>query len=289
MSRNGDPTNNLTFSCKSFDGMSDLRSFLQINGPHSSANSGVSDHWAGGSFFDAITRLSEGNMGMVPKSDELLTKFEAIEIETPKKGWRNDVVGERANVQAHLKGHPMAMRRRSREDNAFSPVTVFVNVAASSMFSAEQIQKRGIAILAFVRLLAMRRPVELYVGLISRGYSNNMSCIAVRMDTAPLDLARISFALADPCFMRRAMINMAYYYGGEGGLPQCHGKDDFLAAVKKVLPTIGTQIVAIPHMTSANEDAVHDPEAFIERMLRETDLSDLSEVSEEVGDDEESA
>jgi hypothetical protein len=263
---------------KSFDSLSDLHAFLKRNGKARGA--GVDDKWAGGSWETALNRCIVGNMDLVAKSDALLDKFEDVSVETPKKGWRNDIVGARPNVQAFLAGNPMSMRRRTQEDSAFSPVTVFVNTAASAMFDPEDVLKRGIAVLAFVRLLSMRRPVELYVGFVSQSYDKKVSTQAIRVDTTPLDLARAAFMLGDVCFMRQLMINLSYHNGGKDSLPQI-SPQNFHAAIRAAVPTIGSQLVAIPHLDSRTEQAVRNPKAYVLELLKSAELTNI--------DDEEAA
>ena len=62
-------------------------------------------------------------------------------------------------------------------------------------------RKRGAAVLSFVRCLSVTRPVTLYA-CNSVGGSRYGTHVIVRLDTAPLDLARVAHVLTDPSVTR---------------------------------------------------------------------------------------
>lgn len=141
--------------------------------------------------------MVSGDLSGVPESDKLLTKFEDISPLSQK--WRNisDVVGGVPNVPAFLAGHPMTMRRRQRMMVDKAPLCAFIDLTVSASINNKTMQTRGAVALAFVRMLASQRPVELWAccGVGGLGYSSN---ILIRIDTAPLDLARAAHLMTHP-------------------------------------------------------------------------------------------
>lgn len=137
-----------------------------------------------------------GNENYVERSESFLN---SIEDQMPLSlGWRtvDDVVGGVPNVPAYLAGHPQHMRRRTRMNKENAPISIFMDLGSSMSIPSEKILKRGIVLLALVRMLAVHRSVELWVGsCLSDGWQTG-TC-AWRIDTAPMDLARAAYHIAD--------------------------------------------------------------------------------------------
>jgi hypothetical protein len=94
-----------------------------------------------------------------------------------------------SGVPQYLAGNPYSMRLKRRHATATAPLSVFVELVASAGINAETCLKRGVAMLALVRMLTNLRPVELWA-VIAMGRQNSRSSLCVRLDTAPLDLKR---------------------------------------------------------------------------------------------------
>jgi hypothetical protein len=177
---------------------------------------GLDRKWAGGmTYSDAARAIAHGDMAGVEASDRLLSAFEADMHPTPT--WRTfgTVAGGAPNVGAYLAGSPVAMRQRRRVVDAAAPLTVFVDTVSSGGIEAEDLRKRGVAVLALVRALSNVRPVTVYAVAAMQHHGCANSWIAVSLDQ-PLDLARAAFALAHPAFARALM-----YEAG----PRLHGKE----------------------------------------------------------------
>jgi len=145
--------------------------------------------------------VTTGDESLVKQSEELLNQ---IEDQVPvSRGWRNvdDVVGAIPNVPAFLAGHPQCMRRRERASRDNAPLTIYMNLSSSMAIGKDLILKRGVTLLALIRCLLNHRSVELWVGS-TIGESGKMATAAWRIDTAPLDLARASFQIADTSMSR---------------------------------------------------------------------------------------
>jgi hypothetical protein len=102
------------------------------------------------------------------------------------------VVGAIPNVPAFLAGHPQHMRRRERVAKNNAPLTIYMDLTTSAAIDAKTVTKRGVVLLALVRMLIEHRPVELWVGT-SKGRRGVSGTVAWKIDTTPLDLSRSSF------------------------------------------------------------------------------------------------
>ncbi len=237
--------------------------------------------WAGGTLSEALRKTREGDLAGVAASEALLAKFESLSFPTYRREWYNEVAGHVANVPAFLAGHPQAMRRRRRAENSAAPITVFVDLFASCAFTQEQITTRGAAVLALVRLLAMHRPVTLYAAFATTSYSGRRShngrttaCVAVKLDTAPLDLAHAAYVLTSPLFLRQVLFHVCEQTApGTDPFPPLDGA---LCDVAEEMLGAGTQILAMPGVVS---DVVRDPGKWIEERIREAAPEVLGETA----------
>jgi hypothetical protein len=163
---------------------------------------GNNKNWNGGVKYDAaLSHMRTGDLAGVPASDKLLDSIESQTYLTQAWRTRHDVVGGVPDVPAYLAGVPMNMRRRERVRIEQGPISIFASMELSGGIPADIMRKRGIAILALVRLLANSRPVELFACCSAgdAGYGAHVIC---RIDTAPLDLARAAHVLTAPCVTR---------------------------------------------------------------------------------------
>jgi hypothetical protein len=183
----------------------DMAGFVQLADAvtgykRTSCNSG--NEWYGYKDYDtSLEQVRSGDLTGVDASEALLDKLETEQFVSPI--WRNrlDVVGGSPCVPAYLAGHPMAMRRRERVMTEQGPLTVIVSMSLSAAIDIEVMRKRGASLLALVRLLSANRPVELWIA-ICLGGGNHGTHTLVRLDTAPLDLARAAHMLTCPSVTR---------------------------------------------------------------------------------------
>jgi hypothetical protein len=162
----------------------------------------ASSEWHGNKdYATSVEQARSGDLSGVAASEALLDKLESEQFVSPV--WRNrlDVVGGSPCVPAFLAGHPMAMRRRERVKTEQGPLTIIVSMTLSGGIDTDTMRKRGASLLALVRLLSANRPVELWtaVCLGGNGYGTHT---LVRLDTAPLDLARAAHMLTCPSVTR---------------------------------------------------------------------------------------
>jgi hypothetical protein len=218
----------------------------------------------------AIKYAREGDLSQVAPSQALLDQFESLVFVSRKFRVIDDIVGAVPNVPAFIAGQPMSMRRRVRQTSASAPLALFIDLTTSGGICANDVRKRGIAILALVRLLSNLRPIEIYVMTGLGGYQTAEYCI-VRLDTSPLDLARAAHMLTSVAVARDlcyrlcnkvgASSRSAWPYGYDVELQRKHGQEIMRRVVQP-----GSEILFMPPMYLTDE-AVQAPVQWIKKML----------------------
>ena len=174
----------------------DYESFL--GAAHAARPEYFGDAWCGGlDRSETLHCAAYGDDGNVPRAHDVMDKLQGS-IETPRALWRRNVGGCYPVVAEHLQGIPDAMRERRRLRDASHPITVYASIMASCTVSAEDMMKRGIAILALVLKLQAIRPIKLYA-VCPWVYST----LLIEIPTRPLSIAHAAFCLSHPAFFRR--------------------------------------------------------------------------------------
>lgn len=153
--------------------------------------------------------LDNGRASLVAPSDALLSEFDDVPFVSRRSSIVAAVSGGAPNVGAFLAGSPMAMRQRVRTLSDAAPLRIVADISSSGAIDKEHLTKRGTAILALVRMLSAVRPVELFAGFSCQIPNSTMSkgdalYLLTRIDTAPLDLIRAAYLLADASAARFA-------------------------------------------------------------------------------------
>lgn len=207
---------------------------------------------------------------LVQSSEEYLR---SIEDQVPmSRGWRNvdDVVGALPNVPAYLAGHPQSMRRRVRTMRDTAPLSVFVDLTSSGGIDSAKVTRRGVVLLALVRLLVEHRAVELWVGsaLGPRStYSRASWTTAWRVDTAPLDLARAAYHVGATAMSRGFGYGVCKGRGSGGRWPFNHyGLHTQTAEqrLKDVFP--GQEVMYVPPIY-LNDPMTANPVGWLRRVM----------------------
>lgn len=235
------------------------------------------DSWAGGlSPAEAVRRSHMGDLERVGPSDSLMSRFERFGFESPRHAWRDDVTGAVPNVPAFLAGHPLAMRRRVKIQDVAAPLAVIVDLTSSSNVDASDLERRGAAILALVRILSARRPVELWAGCATDADGRkNASVTLARIETAPLDLARAAFVMVGAAFPRQLCYGLSKARNGfEGGWPyNSHtiSRNMFRDMIADAFPHV-SDMLCVP--AAHSDDQIHkNPEGWIESKLAELETA----------------
>lgn len=233
------------------------------------------DSWSGGlSPAEAVRRSRMGDLERVGPSDSLMSRFERFGFEAPRHAWRDDVAGAVPNVPAFLAGHPLAMRRRVKIQDVAAPLAVIVDLTSSSNVSPSDLERRGAAILALVRILSARRPVELWAGCATDADNGkNASVTLARIETAPLDLARAAFVMVGASFPRQLCYGLSRARNGfAGGWPYSShtiSRTMFRDMIADAFPHVA-DMLCVP--AAHSDDQIHkNPEAWIESKLADMD------------------
>jgi hypothetical protein len=235
-------------------------------------NGGMRDgaSWYGGATTDSAKRMARsGDMANVGAADKLLSQFEGEVLTSRRLVVVDDVAGGVPNVPAYLAGSPLAMRRRARVRDDAGLLGIVYDGTISGGMSEAKIRARGCAVLALVRLLSAVRPVELWFAA-GLNTGRDGAFATVRLDTAPLDVARAAFFLTHPASARllgyRAL-NAAFNAGGHW--PYCGtaltAKDWSLCA-RAALPHLD-DCLAIPGC-AIDDQLARDPVSWVRDKLR---------------------
>ena len=229
--------------------------------------------WTGGLAYDcAVNMTRHGDLSGVAASDKFLSRFEAL---APMRGaWRirDDVIGGVPNVPAFLAGTPLTMRRRERVAVESAPLAVAVDLVSSGGVPAKDLQKRGALILALVRALSATRPVELWAGgsaTPSQHKDKGAWHVWMRIDTAPLDLARAAHIMTSPAVSRGMIYAIITDEGKSSNLHWPYhnhqwSRENMRPVLSRVIGSGDMLTIAAPHMS---DELVNEPEQWFERML----------------------
>lgn len=164
--------------------------------------------WFGGlSFQQAIDLTLKGDDSLVPKAMAILDQLEAC-LETTARQWSASPIGAYPIVPEFLVGLPDCMRRRVEVTSDIAPISLYVSTACSASLSCDALLKRGVAILALVLKLQAIRPVNLFLMAEDGGRKGDLIQI-IEVNSKPLDLATVCFALTNAGFARRLTFGLA--------------------------------------------------------------------------------
>lgn len=236
--------------------------------------------WCGGMTVEqANAAARDGWKEGVSASDAMLAKFDDLSFETRRWKTIDTVCGGAPNVGAFLAGSPVAMRRRERTASELAPLTVFCDVVASAGIKAQDMQKRGVALLALVRALGAVRPVTVYAVGGGQASDDGDAFALVKIDVATLDLSRSAFFLGHPAYPRALLYTACAVSNGirlkakgERGILHwawsdhkaylMHGHAMWAAAAG--VPVEESIWLAPPHLS---DPAIKDPVAWVKDML----------------------
>ena len=214
-------------------------------------------------------KLETGDMSTVAESNAFLAEMEKHVFVSVKHRTVDDVCGGFPNVQNHIAGLPCAMRRRVRQSNSNAPLAVLVELAPSGSVTSQQMRKRGAAVLALVQLLANKRPVELWA-TITLGNAASYNSILCRLETAPLDLARVAYVMCDDHVVRHLGYDLIQSHFGTSASGFAYGSEDnerkYAARAHGRAIDNGGEIAYVTFM-HASDQALDDPIAWIKTNL----------------------
>lgn len=231
------------------------------------------DHWFGGELTaDSLRYARAGNDRLVPDAEQLLAKIKAA-VDLPERPMIADCVGAYPIVPDYLMGAPDCMRRRAMVDSDESPISIYVCLTSSARVPADQMMRRGVAILALVMALAPVRAVDLHVFNVGRRKGGTReSVILAPINTRPLDLAGACYALTSPGFTRRLCYSLAQAVGfgatGHCGIawPEHYGEDSYLPGLLARLGGDPARDLILP-ASHINDPIIADPVRWVNQQL----------------------
>lgn len=178
------------------------------------------NRWAGGiqrlSYDQAVNLATSGDDTLVPQAQAIIDQLDC-EIDTPCGQWLSSPIGAYPIVPEALAGLPDCMRRRVEVSQDNAPVTVYVSTTCSADISAQDMLKRGVAILALVLKLQSFRPVKLVLLAETHGQSDGQCIQAIEINSQPIDLATACYALTSVAFTRHLTYSLAHEIDGFDG------------------------------------------------------------------------
>jgi hypothetical protein len=246
---------------------------------------GERDDWIGGTREECVEFLRRGDLSAIKRAEKLSKQVEA---QIPVKGAQPEMVptvaGGVVSVAAHLAGTPLSFRRPDWSDSDLTPVKVFVDIGCSAGVSAKDVQTRGLAMLAFARLLSKRRPVELVA------FSYFDDCSASTGDDGlvlyPLGLRPVHWPMAGaiighPSFLRDADFKFSYAMQGLHRRTGYVGWGRHYHNKAKMAEVLGSKRLDVVFDRGYNEDRLlhQDPVAWVKRELDRFDEKILKSKS----------
>lgn len=203
------------------------------------------DRWYGRHDWNgSLTAMRRGDDRIVPLAETMREALESAlgDFNTRKVETQNHYVGALPNVAAALAGSPLNMRRRVRIESDMAPLTIVADLCASCTISADDLVKRGAALLAAVQIISAKRPVSIYT--VSGSRHNNMTAVAItRIESMPFHLATAAFAIAEPAGFRR--LNLAVLQTIRDDISVI-GSHPFVERQEKTIPAIVSDVLGVP-------------------------------------------
>lgn len=253
-----------------FDSMAEFLDFARAKeirpGSHEYASPDMTDNTT----HDAAQRLAAaGDMRLAAEAERYLARFENAAPASFKSAWFDSINGALPNVPAFVSGSPLNMRSRRRVQDEAAPITVCVDVGANSGVTPQEVSARGAAILALVRALASRRPVDLWAccGL-DADSKRNASWTFVQIETRPLDLARAAFIFAHPAAVRHLFWSAAMPHGFQAFTPYGAAQKHRHHTADLIAPAFpnASEVLAIGRAHS-DDESTSNPAAWLEKQL----------------------
>jgi hypothetical protein len=166
-------------------------------------------HWLGSTSIktadDALAACLLGSVDNVDLIREERQRAERINVQTLIPQWERDLCGSLPDVGAAVAGDPISMRRLVNVPTDTRPVRIFVGMASSCTFSADQLAKRGALISALALQLQRTRSVDVYAvnsGRDSRNTTNPIDWSILVKLPKPLCMADLSYWLCSQASVR---------------------------------------------------------------------------------------
>jgi len=218
------------------------------------AISGAFGHNPVGKWSELSKLCQTGDEAMVSKAEQLMEKLET-DVQVDSSEWSSAPFGVAPLVPAYLAGMPDSMRRRIHVQSDLTPVTVWYDLTASAGIRHEDMLSRGVAALALVLKLQTIRPVDLKLTSVFDG----KSVVVIDIETRPICLATLCYAMTNPLFFRRII----HALHGDSGIPVAKP-----SRIREHIPEIQPQDIVIPAiLLRSNDDLLDKPVEWINREI----------------------
>lgn len=191
-----------------FDSVGQFMAWIDDNAPKS-FQSFKGSFYSNENWSTVQTKAVEGDKDAAKRAASLMNKIKAASPATKITRKKASPVG-RASVGAYLAGHPMPCKQIVTEKVNNAPIAVVVGLTSRASVSASDMEKRGVAIAAMVKKLALTRPVTLYLSGNGHCSGTDGACALIKFPTAPLDSYRLAYLLSSQGFGRGALFS---FYG----------------------------------------------------------------------------
>jgi hypothetical protein len=165
-----------------------------------------SPHWLGTTSIktadEALAACLLGTVDNVDLIREERQRAERINVQTLIPQWERDLCGSLPDVGAAVAGDPISMRRLSNVPTDTRPVRIFVGMASSCTFSADQLAKRGALISALALQLQRTRSVDVYAVNSGRDGRDSLDWSILVKLPKPLCMADLSYWLCSQASVR---------------------------------------------------------------------------------------
>jgi hypothetical protein len=163
-------------------------------------------HWLGSTSIrnaeDALAACLLGSVDNVELIRAEREKAERINVQTLIPQWERDLCGSLPDVGAAVAGDPVSMRHLVNVPTDTRPVRIFVGMASSCTFSADQLATRGAWISALALQLQRTRSVDVYAVNSGRDSRVNYDWSILVKLPKPLCMADLSYWLCSQASVR---------------------------------------------------------------------------------------
>jgi hypothetical protein len=189
----------------------DIRTkLLRFNGNQDST-------WQGAETYDETLALcSKGREDWAKIAEGVYDLLETGGIELEMHTWQADRAGAFPIVPDYVAGIPENMRRKIITAADTAPMSVYLNIAASASYTADDMLKRGAACTALVMALQQHRAVSMYL-LAGINAGQDATFISIKIDTVPADLSQIAYLLGSASVFRKLIFALGFQYGDYTG------------------------------------------------------------------------
>ncbi len=167
--------------------------------------------WAGGSHDDFYRGCQRGDVKYAKRAEKYVDRFANLALKDYERTLDFNMQTGVLDYHAAMLGDPLCVYGPTIEETDRAPVQIYLDCWTSVMIPKEQMERRGIALLALVQALSVFRPVMLSVvtGTMHSPTRTNVIQI-VPVPTAPMNLARASWMMASPMFFRVGLLDQAW-------------------------------------------------------------------------------